>query len=180
MPLPLETRRLILRPFADCDIVPFAHYRSDAEVARYQGWEAPYPLHQAAIFVAEMKSARPGIPGRWFQLAFVPKDGGELIGDCGFQILLEDPRQAESGFTLAPAYQHQGYASEAIHCLLDYLFTEFDLHRVRANCDPENHASARLLERLGMRHEGRFLQSLWLKGRWCDEDWYAILRSEWA
>jgi RimJ/RimL family protein N-acetyltransferase len=179
MTLPLDTARLILRAFADADTEPFARYRSDPEVARYQGWEAPYSLEQAASFVAEMKSTRPGIPGRWFQFAISRKDGGELIGDCGFVILLEDQRQAEIGFTLARAHQGQGYAGEAVLCMLDYLFRVFDLHRVRANCDPENHASARLLARLGLRHEGRFIESLWLKGRWCDEDWYAILRQEW-
>ncbi len=179
MSLPLETPRLILRPFEDRDIEPFSRYRSDPEVARYQGWEAPYSLEQAARFVDGMKSIRPGIPGQWYQIAIEHRHSRELLGDCAFLILLEDQRQAEIGFTLARASQSQGYASEAVARLLDYLFADFNLHRVRANCDPENTASSRLLERLDMRHEGHFIESLWLKGRWCDEDWYAILRREW-
>ncbi len=179
MPLILETPRLFLRTFEDRDTAIFASYRSDPEIARYQGWEAPYSLEQAARFVAEMKSLQPGIPGRWYQIAIENKSSREFIGDCAFQILLEDQRQAEIGFTLARAYQGQGYATEAATHLLEYLFTNLTIHRVRANCDPENKASARLLERLGMRHEGHFIESLWLKGRWYDEDWYAILRREW-
>ena len=176
---PLETPRLILRPFEDRDAAPFALYRSDPEVARYQGWEAPFSLEQAAQFVAEEKSKTPGEPGQWVQLAMELKSTGEMIGDCAFYRLSEDPRQAEIGFTLARAFQGQGYAAEAVTRLLDYLFGGLGLHRVRANCDPENTSSARLLERVGMRHEGRFVESLWFKGRWAGEDWYAVLKREW-
>ncbi len=120
-----------------------------------------------------------GIPGEWCQLALELKAGGEMIGDVAFCILKEDNLQAEIGFTLSRRYQGQGYATEALRRLLAYLFDELQLHRVRANCDPENTASTRLLERVGMRQEGHMLHSLWLKGRWADEYWYAILREEW-
>lgn len=175
----LETPRLILRPFAEKDIEAFAAYRSDPLVAIYQGWEVPYSLEQAARFVSEMQAATPGHPGEWYQLAMEIKATGEMIGDCAFQVLRWDERQAEVGITLASAYQGRGYASEGMGCLLDYLFGELHLHRVRANTDPQNTASAQLLKRLGFRHEGRWLQSLWFKGAWADENWYAILSHEW-
>ncbi len=178
--LPLETPRLILRSFEERDIEPFRRYRSDPEVARYQSWEAPYSLEQATAFVHEMIAAPlAGQVGQPIQIAIERKSSRGLIGDCMFVRLREDERQAEIGFTLARPFQGQGYAGEAVACLINTLFGELDLHRIRANCDPENRASARLLEKLGMRHEGRFVASLWFKGRWADEDWYAILRSEW-
>jgi RimJ/RimL family protein N-acetyltransferase len=126
-----------------------------------------------------MNTAYPGAAGEWYQLALELKSSGDMVGDVGFQVLKEDHHQAEIGFTLDRAYQGQGYAGEAVRRLLVYLFEELALHRVRANCDPENTASSRLLERVGMRHEGRFVESLWFKGRWASEDWYAILRREW-
>ena len=76
-------------------------------------------------------------------------------------------------------FQGKGYATEGVLCLLDYLFGELKLHRVQANCDPENLASAHLMKRVGMRLEGQLLESFWFKGRWADEDWYAILQKEW-
>lgn len=179
MSLLLETSRLILRPFEDRDAQPFSDYRSDPEVARLQGWEAPYSLAQAAQFISEMKSTRPGTPGDWYQLAMQLKSSGELIGDCAFQILAFDSRQAEIGVTLSRRFQGQGYALEGLTRLLEYLFAELNLHRVRANVDPQNQSSIRLLERLGFRHEGRWIESWFLKGAWCDEDWYAILDREW-
>jgi len=179
MTLILQTPRLTLRPFMEDDIPAFSRYRSAPEVARYQGWEAPYSLKQAVQFINHMKAATPGEPGQWYQIAFERKSDGVLIGDCVFKILEDDTHQAEIGFTLARDYQGQGYASEGVSRLLQYLFEEMNLHRVRGNCDPQNEASIRLMKGLGMRHEGRWVKSLWFKGAWADEDWFAILREEW-
>lgn len=158
-------------------------YRNDPEIARYQGWSIPYSQADALDLIADMKTAQFGRRGHWVQLAIGLKVGGQepgcLIGDLGVLVFQDDPRQAEIGFTLARPYQGQGYAGEAVSALLDVLFGELQLHRVRANCDPLNTASGRLLERLGFRHEGRMIESLWFKGRWADEDWYAILEREW-
>ena len=175
----LETPRLILRRFTPADAANFAAYRTDPEIARYQSWDTPYTLEQALYFIHAIGSDEPGRPGEWFQVAIQLKSDPLLIGDCAFQILAEDPKQAEIGFTLAGGYHGQGYAAEAVQGLLAYLFTSFNLHRVRANCDVENTASARLLERVGMRREAHFIESLWFKGRWSSEYWYAILCEEW-
>ena len=67
----LRTSRLILRAFGPSDVLEFAAYRSDPEVARYQSWETPYPESAAGAFVEEMKDARPGAPGDWYQIAIV-------------------------------------------------------------------------------------------------------------
>lgn len=176
----LETPRLILRSFKERDIEPFSLYRSDPEVAKYQGWEAPYSREQAVQFVDDMRVKTPGKPGQWYQFALELKLTGEMIGDVAFKRLEEDAAQAEIGFTLARPFQGKGYAGEAVTRLIDALFSEFQLHRIRANVDPDNAASKRLLERVGMRHESRFIDSLWFKGRWGSEDWYAILHWEWV
>jgi RimJ/RimL family protein N-acetyltransferase len=175
----LESKRLILRPFQDADIAPFAAYRSDPEIARYQSWEPPVTVEQAAQFVSGMKNAQPGIQGEWYQWAVERKAAAGLIGDCAFQILPDDPRQAEIGFTFARAHQGHGLATEAVSRLLDYLFDDLNLHRVVAITDAENLASARLLERLGMRREGTFVENVWFKGAWVSELLYALLRREW-
>ena len=180
----LETQRLLLRPFELRDIHSLSEYRSDPEVERYQGWDAPFSIERARSFVAAMQNAKPGLPGDWYQVAIAlrqpaPQQPGLLIGDCVFCLLREDPSQAEIGFTLARAYQGQGYAYEAVSRLLSYLFGNLGLHRVLANCDVQNHASARLMERLGMRREAHLIDSLWFKGAWASEYWYAILRYEW-
>jgi RimJ/RimL family protein N-acetyltransferase len=179
MTLSLETQRLIFRPLREDDALPLSIYRSDPEVARYQGWEAPYSLEKAQYLITEMADDEPGTTGQWFKLALELKASHVLIGDFNFKIMEHDTRQAEIGYTLARPYQGQGYASEALLRLLGYLFDDLDLHRVHANIDPDNIPSARLLQRAGFRHEGTFVDSLWFKGRWASEDWYALLQREW-
>ena len=178
MSLRLETERLILRGFKEKDIQPFSSYRSDENVARFQGWRAPFSLEKAAQFVHDMRTRTPGQAGQWYQVALELKTDGQMIGDYAFRIDDEN-QQVEIGVTLAPAYQGQGYAQEAGHCLLDYLFNQLNLHRVFANVDPRNTASKCLMEKLGLRFEGHFIQSMWLKNEWVDEDWYALLQHEW-
>ena len=86
---------------------------------------------------------------------------------------------AEIGFTLARRHQGQGYATEALSGLLDHAFRDLDLHRVKAICDVKNKPAVSLLERLGMRREGTFIESVWFKEAWGSEHSYALLRREW-
>ena len=179
-PMIWETDRLILRGFQDIDVKPFAAYRSDPEIAKFQCWDIPFSEEKAAKLIEEMNRIQPGIPGEWYQIAIELKTMHQLIGDCAFCILGEDSQQAEIGFTLARQYQGKGYGNEAVTRLLDYLFGELNLHRVRAICHVDNLAAAKMLERLGMRREAEFMENIWLKGEWISEYWYGILQREWA
>jgi aminoglycoside 6'-N-acetyltransferase len=175
----LQTHRLVLRPFQATDLDCFAAYRSDPEIARYQSWLTPYTQEQAAAFLEQMEHTVAGKPGNWYQIAVERRSQPGLIGDCAFQVLAEEPRCARIGFTFAHAHQRQGYATEAVGRLLEYLFTDLSLHRVTATCDAENVASARLLERIGMRREAHFIENTWFKGSWSSEYAYALLCREW-
>jgi aminoglycoside 6'-N-acetyltransferase len=133
----------------------------------------------AALFIDEMKSMKPGQDGSWFQVALELKGSGSMLGDVAFGLRHGAHRQASFGFTLARPYWGQGYATEACGAVLEYLFSELKLHRVTADCDVNNHASYRLLERLGFRREAHHLESYWLGECWGDEYLYALLEREW-
>jgi RimJ/RimL family protein N-acetyltransferase len=181
MPFFLETPRLILRSFQDSDLEPFFAYRNDPEVSRYQGWKTPFLREAAAEFIAEAKIIQPGTPGVWMQLALESRETGALLGDIAFHLTKSNPRVAYLGYSLARASWGQGYASEAARKVLDYLFRVLDLHRVVADCDVDNQASIRLLERLGFRREAHYLESFWFEheNRWGSEYLYALLQREW-
>lgn len=170
-----STERLTLRRFQPSDAAAFAAYRSVPEVARYQSWEAPVSLEDAIVTVGSFAAGDPLKPG-WFQYA-VDLDG-LLIGDLGVN-LNDNLMQAEIGFTLAPEYQGQGYATEAVRGMLDHLFVERKLQRVSAECDARNLASAQLLRRLGFRDEGLRLANTWFKGEWTDDLIFGLLRADW-
>jgi RimJ/RimL family protein N-acetyltransferase len=174
----IESERLWIRRFNDSDLAPFMAYRNDPEVARYQSWDS-CDEQEARAFIREMESARAGVLGEWFQFAIESKETQELIGDCALRVDEEEPYRAEIGFTLAREYQGRGFASEAISRLLDYAFNALGLHRVVAIADCRNVPSVALLERVGMRREGQFLENVWFKGGWADEYLYAVLKDEW-
>lgn len=176
----LMSDRLVLRRFSPTDLPAFVAYRSNPDVARYQGWEAPYPVADAERMIEALRREHPDTPGEWYQYAVELRSTGELVGDCAAKTDAEDPRQAELGFTLAPAHQGRGYATEAARRLLDYLFGARAKHRVIAYCDARNAASAAVLQRLGMRREGHLRESTWAKGEWTDDLLYAVLDREWA
>jgi RimJ/RimL family protein N-acetyltransferase len=174
----IESEHLRIRRFTDSDLVPFMAYRNDPKVSRYQSWDS-LDEQEARTFISEVGSARVGVPGEWFQFAIESKETQDLIGDCGLRVDEHEPSRAEIGSTLAREYQGRGFASEAVSRLLDYAFGALGLHRVVAIADCRNAPSVALLERVGMRREGRFLENVWFKGGWADEYLHAVLKDEW-
>ena len=174
-----ETERLRVRGFTPDDVEPFVSYRADPEVARYQSW-ADYTLEQGQSFVESLQRAEPGVPGEWFQLALEARSSGALVGDLALHVDADEPRQAEVGFTLDPAYQGEGLATEALRGFLDWLFPTFGLHRVVAVTDALNTPAAGLLERVGLRREAHFVDNVFFKGAWGSEYLYAVLEREWT
>jgi len=121
-----------------------------------------------------------GTPGEWFSFGITLREEPVLIGDCAFKIEEQDKQQAQIGCSLSLQYQKQGFAAEAVKRLLDYLFNEYNLHRIIAICDVDNIPSTRLIEHLGMRREAHFIENIWFKGGWGSEYSYALLRREWG
>jgi len=174
-----ETARLDVRPFADADLEAFVAYRADPEVERYQSWSG-YTLDLGRSLIASMQRTSPGVPGQWYQFALEERADGTLVGDLAFKVNESEPREAEVGFTLAPAQQGRGYGTEALRGLLDYAFGTLALHRVIAVTDALNLPAAALLERVGMRREAHFRENVFFKGAWGSEFLFAMLDQEWA
>lgn len=173
----ITTERLVLRRFRTSDAPVLAEYRSDPEVARYQSWDAPFPLLRAETAVANFLASDPDRPG-WFQYAIERAGDRRLIGDVAVH-LHDNLKQAEIGFTLATTFHQQGYATEAVHAVLDRLFRLQGLHKVTGECDARNTRSAALMERLGFTREGRLRQQTYLKGEWTDDLIFGVLATEW-
>jgi RimJ/RimL family protein N-acetyltransferase len=91
----------------------------------------------------------------------------ELVGDLAVYFAGQD--QVEIGFTVAPQYQHQNIASEAVSRLLGYLFSDLCKQRVVATTDARNTAANRLLDKLGFRRKKQLTQRVFFKGEWAEE-----------
>jgi aminoglycoside 6'-N-acetyltransferase len=174
----LVSERLLLRPLRPDDAEALAGYRSDPDVARFQSWTAPYSAQDALRLIEELVTQDPQEPG-WFQYGLERRDNGSLIGDLGVN-LQENRMQAEIGFTVAAGLQRRGFGGEAVRRMLDHLFIDQGLHRVSAECDARNTASARLMESLGFRREGCRRAHTWIKGEWTDDLLFGLLADEWS
>lgn len=173
----LSTTRLDVRRFTAGDVAAFTAYRADPDVARYQSWDT-FTYAQGTALVEAMRQLELGTPGEWFQLALEDRDRRVLVGDLACKVNVDEPTEMEIGFTLAPAEQGRGYATEALNALLDHGFGPMHLHRVVAITDARNTAAAALLKRVDMRQEAHFVDNVFFKGAWGSELLFAKLARE--
>jgi ribosomal-protein-alanine N-acetyltransferase len=173
----LETDRLLLREFVTDDWPALHAVESLPEVARYQSF-APRTEAESRAYVAGSMAAAREAPRRTYDLA-VALSAGRLIGRCGLSITDPDLAEAVLWFTLHPAFWGQGYTTEAARALVDFGFRERHLHRIWADCDPQNIGSWRVLEKIGMRREAHFRENARTDDGWADSFIYAVLAREW-
>jgi RimJ/RimL family protein N-acetyltransferase len=147
---PLLTGRLLLRRSEPEDAEAISAYRSLPEVRRYQGWEQVDP-GSIREQIVEMAARAPGEPGGWVQLTVLEAGSGRIVGDVGFSIVAGEPGVIKVGYTLAPAFQGRGYATEAVGALVGYAFERLGADVVRAYASAENAPSIRVAEKVGMR-----------------------------
>ena len=177
---PLQTERLLLRPFRDDDLDAFHSIQRRPDVVRYLYWE-PRTRDQSSEML-ERRKLQTTIEkeGDGLHLAAELQATGELIGHFNLFYVSQEHRQGEIGFVVHPDHHGFGYATEGAGLMLRLGFEELGLHRIVGRCDARNTSSARLMERLGMRREAHLIENEFVKGEWTDELDYAMLDREWA
>lgn len=174
----LTTKRLVLREFEEEDWRAVLAYQSHPLYLRYNPWThrtEPGVRAFVQMFLGQQEEE----PRTKFQLAITLAPNGQLIGNAGIRMRAQDALEGNIGYELDPRYWGCGYATEAAHAIIAFGFQQLGLHRVWAWCIAENSASARVLEKIGMRQEGRLQEHEWMKDRWWDTLVFAILEHEW-
>ena len=177
---PIDTERLVLRPFETGDLEALYAIHSDEGVARYLYNDARTLEEVRNLLDRKIAGAAVHREGDWLSAAVVLRETKELVGDVVLKWSSEAHRQGELGFSFHPAHHGQGYATEASVPMLAFAFEVLGLHRVVGRTEARNVASARVLEKLGMRREADLRENEWVKGEWQSELVYAILAGEWA
>jgi [ribosomal protein S5]-alanine N-acetyltransferase len=168
----IETQRLRIRSFQPNDWQAVYDYTSDPAVMMYIP-EGPFTPEQAKAFVAENMGEQARA------VTVLLKTADMLVGHMVFHPWFA-PRTYEIGWVFNGAYHGQGYATEAAMALLQYGFERLHLHRIIATSQPENVASWRVMEKLGMRREAHFRKCIRRPDNgWLDEYFYALLEEEW-
>jgi RimJ/RimL family protein N-acetyltransferase len=176
---PIETSRLTLRPFSPGDFDDLYAYQSRPDVTRYLYWDARDNVQVREALVRQCDETTLGDEGDWLTFAVVWRQAGKVVGEVGLKLISRENRQGEIGFVFNPDYHGRGLATEAAESMLTLGFGAIGWHRIIGSCDARNHASVRLMERIGMHQEARFVHNQIVKGQWADELVYAILDHEW-
>jgi RimJ/RimL family protein N-acetyltransferase len=177
---PIATERLLLRPFELGDLDALYEMQSDEGIVRYL-YVGTRTREEVRNALAErIAGAAVKGEGEWLSAAVTLRETGELVGDVSLHWVSVLHRQGEVGFIIHAAHQGRGYAVEASCPLFAFAFQTLGLHRVIGRAEARNVASARVLEKLGMRREAHLIENEWVKDEWQSELVYAILASEWA
>jgi RimJ/RimL family protein N-acetyltransferase len=170
----LRTERLLLRDFGQGDIPALVQLAGAREVAATTlRIPHPYTEEHAAQFLEMRQDPKFG-----YSFAITLLGSGELCGAVGLHPDPMHPR-AELGYWIGVPYWGHGYATEAARAVLGFGFRELKLERIFAHHFQGNPASGRILQKIGMRHEGCQRRHIEKWGQLLDLENYGILRAEW-
>jgi RimJ/RimL family protein N-acetyltransferase len=174
--LPVRTSRLSLRAHQKTDAPSLHRIYAQPDVARYL-LDDPWTPETAQQKIGE-RIPKTDLDGETGALALVIERDQIPIGDVHLWFTDRERRVAEIGWLLDPEHGGRGFATEAVSAVLDLAFDHYRVHRVAAQMDARNTASARLAANTGMRQEAHLRQDWWSKGEWTDTFIFAMLASD--
>ncbi|MFY4759104.1 GNAT family N-acetyltransferase [Aliarcobacter butzleri] len=170
----IKTQRLLIHNFKTDDLNDVFNIYKDDETCKYLLHNAWNENNKNQEF--KLKLSKANLEKDYaVNLACVLDN--VVIGDINiWHTQMKD--SVEIGYTFNPKYSNNGYATEALKAIVEYLFTQKSIHRIQANMDARNLSSAKLCERIGMRKEAHFIKDFWNKNEWTDSFIYGMLISD--
>jgi [ribosomal protein S5]-alanine N-acetyltransferase len=173
----LETARLALRELSPEDAPAIQPWQNSPMQWRYQAVE-PAELSDAAQRIANYLKYRGDDDARRRLLVYVArlKSNGSVIGSVS--LARSHPAIASLGLSIAASHGGRGYGTELARRMIAFGFGDVCLNRIAADVAIENHPCIRVMEKIGMRHEGVARACIFAQGRWWNEAKYAMLASD--
>jgi ribosomal-protein-alanine N-acetyltransferase len=168
----LEGERIILRPFILHDVNDVFSWASDERVTKYLTWPPHADLAETEKIVKEVFLNRPNF------YAITLKEEPRCIGCIELRLCPEHDK-ASFGYVLNRNYWNRGYMTEALKLILELAFSKLGLNRVESNHYAGNEASGRVMEKCGMKFEGKGRKEVKIKGIYHDVLHYGILKDDW-
>jgi RimJ/RimL family protein N-acetyltransferase len=162
----ITTARLVLRPLRRDDTEAIHEALGDAEVLRY--WSTP-PHRSIDETQRWMEASVLGVETRG-AIELAVEHAGAVIGRVGFW------RPEEIGFFFVRRFWGQGFAREAVRASIDFAFASKTWEEIRADVDPRNLPSLRVLENLGFRQVGRAERTYFIDTEWADSVYLRLAR----
>ncbi len=175
----LETERLILRELTSSDAPTLQRVAGDRAIADTTlNIPHPYEDGMAEEWIARVHDQFD--QGESLTFAIVLKGEAEPIGAIGLSSISRDHSRAEFGYWVGRPHWNNGYCTEAGEAVLSHAFSDLGLNRIYASHFARNASSGRVMQKLGMRHEGRQEQHVRKWGVFEDIELYGLLAREWA
>ena len=169
----LMSDRLLLRQITPADVNEIFAMRSNAGVMKYVPRPLCANLNEAMALINMMQQKIETNEGiNW---AITQKGNNMMIGFIGHYKIQWENFRSEIGYMLLPEYQGKGIVSEAVQLVIEYGFKEMKMHSLEAVIDPENIASARVLEKNNFIKEGHFKENEFFEGKFIDSVFYSLL-----
>jgi RimJ/RimL family protein N-acetyltransferase len=174
----LETERLILRPLKVEDEETIYQYVKDYDIARWTiNIPHPYPRDGAISFIRQATGLMD--EGLCYELAILLKSNQEIVGVVSFVKVNKTHRNAELGYWVGKPYWNKGFATEAAMRILEFGFNGLGLERIFSKCFFDNLSSRKVMEKIGMKYEGKFRHEVFKENRFIDMTYYSILKEDW-
>ena len=172
----LESKRLRFREPVQTDAEAMLDLFGNANVTRYTEQETLHHIEEAQWLIHFFRRGFvDGIRVRWVMTL---KDDNQAIGTFSYHNWERNQYRAEIGYDLNEKHWNQGITTEAVTRMIRFGIEQMQLHRVEAVLLPDNHASARVLEKVGFQREGIARKRLFMKGKFYDLAQYAILKQD--
>lgn len=173
----LETGRLLLRDHVAADAPALFEMRNLEAVMRYIPVVRPVVVADTEAEIERIHKKRTNNESLVWAIA-LKENPEQFIGFVGYPRVDHTNFRGEVGYFLHPDFWGKGYAGEALKAVVDFGFTQMDMHSIFAIIDPENKASANLLLKSGFAKEGAFRQDYYFNGEFLDSEYYAKLVSD--
>ncbi len=174
----LTTERLALRELQMADGPALQAFANRPEQWKYQAIEPEEFANSTLRIQRYMEHRGPDEQRRIFAYSAYERKTGQLIGQVSLS--RSHPKLASLGFSVSFRRANNGFATEMACRLIVHGFHEIGLHRIEANVAVENKPCLRVLQKIGMTHEGTLRDCIWVQGRWWTEAMYSILENECA
>jgi ribosomal-protein-alanine N-acetyltransferase len=172
----LETARMVLRPIELSDAPGIFEYARNPNVSRYTLWEPHLSLKDSEAYVLDyaFPRYREQVPEPWaIALKSTP---GRIIGTVGLSWASKTASSMELAYAIAEEHWGKALVAEAARAAIGHAFAHLGAVRVQAHYKAENEASGRVMQKIGMKHEGCYRSAVFHRGRHWDMIVYSILR----
>jgi ribosomal-protein-alanine N-acetyltransferase len=176
----LETDRLVLRPYTMDDLFELHKIVSQKEVMKYlpEGVMTQKQTKKTLTWIIECYKENTQKNIKKFSVGVFLKENKKLIGWCGLGPLEFDPSEIEIYYGLSKSHWGKGFATEAARALLDYGFRIIGLKKIVAIVMPQNNASKRVIEKMGLVYRKQ-IENLPAKYKAYQEDvYFSLTRDE--